>query len=174
MLTDLDWRFKNQHHFFPAWGSYWGIWVSCRQKNCDSSDAHVTCINCSLSMKTNVPEMSHGAQEKLIHVHEDHGRILLAFISTCVVCKNSYTSNLSFMADSAITQGGIGGLGSPFQFCDYATNFTQGNYSTDFPICFSCTRINVISTLFHYWTHCKFFVIYIYKSCKYYLGEDLA
>ena len=51
--------------------------------------------------------------------HENHGRILLAFVSACVVSKNPKTLNLSPMADDAITWGGIRGLGSPLYICGY-------------------------------------------------------
>ena len=42
---------------------------------------------------------------------------LFAIVSMCVVGKNSNTSKWSSMADSAITRGGIGVLGSPFYIC---------------------------------------------------------
>ena len=44
---------------------------------------------------------------------KDRGCIGFAFAFACVVGKNPKTPNLSPMADDAITQGGIGGLGSP-------------------------------------------------------------
>ena len=47
-------------------------------------------------------------------VREDLGRILFALVSTCVVGKNPNTPNWSSMADDAITQSGIGVLGSFF------------------------------------------------------------
>ena len=39
---------------------------------------------------------------------EERGRILLAFVSACVVGKNQNNPNWSSKADDAITQGGIG------------------------------------------------------------------
>ena len=50
---------------------------------------------------------------------EDRERILFAFVSTCVVGKNPNTPNWSSMADDAITQSGIGVLGSPFYNCGW-------------------------------------------------------
>ena len=50
---------------------------------------------------------------------EDRGRIMLVFVSACVVGKNLNTPNWSSMADDAITQSGIGVLGCPpFYICD--------------------------------------------------------
>ena len=48
---------------------------------------------------------------------EDRGRILFAFVSTCVVGKNQNIPNGSSMDDDAITLGGIGVLGSLFYIC---------------------------------------------------------
>ena len=39
---------------------------------------------------------------------KDHGRICIAFVVACVVGKNPKTSNLSPMADDAITRGDLG------------------------------------------------------------------
>ena len=44
-------------------------------------------------------------------VHNDCGRICIAFVSSCVVGKNPKDPNLSPMADDAITRGNVGGLG---------------------------------------------------------------
>ena len=43
---------------------------------------------------------------------KDHGHICIAFVFACVVSKNQKTPNLNPMADDAITQGNIRGLGS--------------------------------------------------------------
>ena len=59
---------------------------------------------CGLSVKINTWEMP----------RKDYGRILFAFVSTCVVGKNSKTLNWSSMTDDAITQSVIGVLGSLF------------------------------------------------------------
>ena len=53
---------------------------------------------CGLSMKINMSETP--------TARDDHGRILLTFVSACVVGKNRNTPNLSPMADNAITRGG--------------------------------------------------------------------
>ena len=52
---------------------------------------------------------------------KDRGRILFAFVSTCVVGKNPNTPNLSSMADDAITRSGIGVPGSPVYICGLYT-----------------------------------------------------
>ena len=48
---------------------------------------------------------------------KDRGHICFAFVSACVVGKNPKTHNLSPMADEAISQGGIQGLGSLLYIC---------------------------------------------------------
>ena len=50
-------------------------------------------------------------------VCKDHGCIGFAFAFECVIAKNLKTPKLSPMADSAITRGGIGGLGSLVYIC---------------------------------------------------------
>ena len=66
--TDLDQRFKNLHHFLPAWGSNWGyLGFSHDQSNADSSGAYVTCIYCGLSVQINMREIPHGAQSSWVH-----------------------------------------------------------------------------------------------------------
>ena len=55
-------------------------------------------------------------------VHKDHGPILFAIVSACVVGKNQNIPNWSSMADDAITQGGIEVLGSPFSICGLHMN----------------------------------------------------
>ena len=45
--------------------------------------------------------------------HEDHGCILFAFVSACVVDKNPNTPNSGSMAEDAITWDGIQGLDLP-------------------------------------------------------------
>ena len=49
---------------------------------------------------------------------EDCERICFAFSVVCVGGKNLKTPKLSPMADDAITQGCIGGLGSLVYICD--------------------------------------------------------
>ena len=51
---------------------------------------------------------------------KDCERVCFAFIFACVVGKIPKTPKLSPMADDAITQGGIGGLGSLVYICDYS------------------------------------------------------
>ena len=61
---------------------------------------------CGLGEKINTSETPHGMRRSWTH-----------FVSACVVGKNLNTSNLSPMADYAITRGGIRGLGSPLYIC---------------------------------------------------------
>ena len=95
---------QNLCHFYPGMGFKLGSsGFSPSQNNHGSSGAYVTCIYSSLSMKINMCKTP----------HKDCGRICFAF----VVGKNPKTPNLSLMADDAITQDGIQGLGSPLYIC---------------------------------------------------------
>ena len=58
---------------------------------------------------------------------EDRGQICFAFVFACVVDQNPKTPNLSPVADNAITQGSIQGLGSPSYICGSNSPSIEGN-----------------------------------------------
>ena len=60
---------------------------------------------------------------------KDRRQILFVFVSMRVVGQNVNTPNSSPMADNAITQGGIRGLGSPLYICGHNITLRQGWYS---------------------------------------------
>ena len=70
---------------------------------------HQLHMYCALSVKI--------TRVKCDTVHEDCWSVLFAFVPKCVVGKNPITPNWSSLADDAITQNGIGVLGSPFYIC---------------------------------------------------------
>ena len=72
VITDIHQRYQTLHHFDPYMGLNFG---GLRGSSC----AYVTCMYCSLSMKTNT--------RKTQAAHEDHERIRFAFASTCVIGK---------------------------------------------------------------------------------------
>ena len=100
--------------FFLIRGSTWGYsGFPCDQNTGNWSDAcvymHLLRNECEVKHMHKKP---HLAQEYGTYVHEDHGCILFAFVSMCLVSKDPNTPNLSSMAEGAITQGSIAGLGS--------------------------------------------------------------
>ena len=65
----------------PAWGSIWGsAGFSRNQNKHGSSCAHVTCIFCGLSVKTDKHAY---ARVKRCAAHEDHERICLRLFCVC-------------------------------------------------------------------------------------------
>ena len=50
-------------------------------------------------------------------VFKDHERVYFAFVFACLVGKNLKTPNLNPLAEEAIIQGCIQGLGSPLYIC---------------------------------------------------------
>ena len=55
LSTDIHQRSHNQRHLDPGKGLKLGIFgFSLTQNNCGLSDTYVTCMNCSLSVKTNM------------------------------------------------------------------------------------------------------------------------
>ena len=88
---------------------------------CDLSGAYVGCIYRGLGVKINIHKKPQNMQDWSTHKHKDPGRILLAFVG-----KDQTTPNWSSMADEAIIQGGIGGLGFPFYICGtYIAIYTE-------------------------------------------------
>ena len=112
--TDIQGRSQNLRHLYPDMGAKLGVfWFSHNQNNRSSSGAYVTCIYCGLSMKKNMCKMLHGAW-----------RFWIYLFCMCGWQRDPSTSNLSPMADNAITQGGIQCLGSPLYICALARLFT--------------------------------------------------
>ena len=62
-------------------------------------------------------------EAKRCTAHEDCECVCLAFIFACMVSNNQKTPKFSPVADEAITQGGIGGLGSLVYSCGILTIF---------------------------------------------------
>ena len=82
----------------------------CDQNKCDLSGAYATYINFGL----NVEDIyARKATHQRMHVRKIWGRILFAFVSTCIAGKYLNTSNGRAMDDDAITWGSVGGLVSP-------------------------------------------------------------
>ena len=107
--TDIHRRSQNWSHFYPGMGLKLEVFTfSPNQNNCGSSDAYVTCIYCSLNVKINVHKTPCGTQRSWTY-----------FFCVCFLClaKTQRPPNLSPMVDDAITQGSIGGLGSPLYIC---------------------------------------------------------
>ena len=75
------------------------------QNNCDLSGAYVTCMQCSLSVKTNTRKMR-------------GTNITNAFVFACVMQKPE-EPKLSPIADVAMTQGDIEGQGSVVYICEF-------------------------------------------------------
>ena len=103
VATDIDWRSQNLRHLYPCMGFQLGYWgfpaikiIVIRQVR----------MYCCLTVKINMRESCKACKNRVC--------VLFAFVSACVVSKNLNTPNLSSMADDPITQGGIGGPGSPF------------------------------------------------------------
>ena len=101
-------RSQNLRHFYPGMGLKLGafgffpklkwLWFVCHLHLLRSKCENKNVLKCCT-------------------VRKDHGRICFEVIFACVVGKNPNTPNLSPMADDAITQGGIPGLGSLFYIC---------------------------------------------------------
>ena len=133
---DKHTRSQNLHHFDSDMGSNWGSsGFPCNHNNCGSSSAYVTCIYCSLSVKIN--KMPHGAQRSWTHLY------YVCFS----MCGQQKPEDPQFepMADDTITQGSIGGLGSPMYICGLyrvVSDYYQGTsylFHRVFPYCCSYT-----------------------------------
>ena len=112
ITIDIHGSSQNLHHLDSSMELKLGSsHFSRTQNNCCSSSACATCIYCGLSVKINMRKT----------LREDCGRICFAFIFACGRQKPE-DPNLSPMADDAITQGGIGGLGSPVYIYGYHTH----------------------------------------------------
>ena len=79
--TDLNWRFRNQHHFPSGMGFKFGYSGFCDQNNCDSSGAYITCINFGLSVKINMNKEPQSSWDEHRHLSEDCGCFLFVFVS---------------------------------------------------------------------------------------------
>ena len=108
--TDLDRRSQNLRHLYPVMGLQLGVFMFFPNQNKhDSSEAY---------------ELQSELEDKHAWNPAQHAKIVDAFVCVCFqACgwqKHKYL-RWSSMADNAITQSGIGVLGSPFYICGSPT-----------------------------------------------------